>query len=83
MCTNGVSGVQLGLMIDIVDDYTSLGYRWAHKIAHQAEDGEFAEASAKLHGAQHLLADVRALLDEAREALEQPHDHDHFTAKLV
>ena len=83
MCTNGVSGVQLGQMIDIVDDYTSLGYRWAHKIAHQAEDGGFDVACAKLHEAQHLLADARAALDEAREALEGVRAHEGFTAELV
>ena len=85
MCTNGANGVQLGLLIDVVDDYTSLSYRWAHKIAHQAEGGGFDVASVKLHEAQRLLADVRALLDEAREALEESHGHGHghFTAKLA
>lgn len=83
MCTNGVNGIQLGQLIDVIDDYTSLGYRWAHKIAHQAEDGGYVIASDKLHEAQHLLADVRALLDEARESLEEPHGHENFTAKLV
>lgn len=40
-------------------------------MAHIAEDGGFASASDKLHAAQHLLADARALLDEAKLCVEE------------
>ena len=66
MCTNGVNTSQFESMIDMADDYVAVGYRWIHKMAHMAEDGGFASASEKLHAAQALLADARALLDEAK-----------------
>lgn len=71
MCTNGVSTTQFESMIDMADDYVAVGYRWTHKMAHIAEDGGFAPASDKLHAAQHLLADARALLDEAKLRVEE------------
>ena len=70
MCTNGVNTGQLEQMIDQASDHIALEYRWAHKLAHLAGDGGFSGTSEKLHSAQAMLADVRALLDEAKEALE-------------
>ena len=71
MCTNGVNTGQFELMIDQIDDHIKLERRWSHNLAHQAEDAGFAGVSEKLHKAQSLLDDVRALLDEAKEALEE------------
>lgn len=71
MCTNGVNTTQLQSMIDMTDDYVAVGYRWAHKIAHMSADGGFAGASEKLHAAQVLLADARALFDEAKMCVEE------------
>ena len=70
MCTNGVNTGQLELMIEQVDDHIKLERRWAHNLAHTAEDAGFATVGAKLHAAQTLLDDVRALLDEAKDAIE-------------
>ena len=70
MCTNGLNTGQLEQMINQVGDHVALEYRWAHKLAHAAGDAGFASSSEKLHAAQALLADVRALLDEAKEALD-------------
>lgn len=71
MCTNGVNTTQFESMIDMADDYIAVGYRWTHKMAHMAGDGGFASASEKLHAAQNLLADARALLDEAKMSVEE------------
>lgn len=70
MCTNGVNTGQLELMIEQVDDHIKLERRWAHNLAHTAEDAGFATVGAKLHAVQTLLDDVRALLDEAKDAIE-------------
>lgn len=70
MCTNGVNTGQLEMMIEQIDDHCKLERRWAHNLAHTAEDAGFATVSEKLHGAQALLDDVRALLDEAKDAIE-------------
>ena len=70
MCTNGVNTGQLEMMIDQIDDHCKLERRWAHNLAHTAEDAGFATVGEKLHQAQALLDDVRALLDDARDAIE-------------
>ena len=71
MCTNGVNTGQLELMIEQIDDHCKLERRWAHNLAHTAEDAGFATVSEKLHAAQALLDDVRAMLDEAKDAIEE------------
>ena len=38
MCTNGVNTGQFEQMIDQIDDHIKLERRWAHTLAHQAED---------------------------------------------
>lgn len=70
MCTNGVNTGQLELMIEQIDDHCKLERRWAHNLAHTAGDAGFATVSEKLHEAQALLDDVRAKLDEAKDAIE-------------
>lgn len=70
MCTNGINTGQFATMIEQIDDHLKLERRWAHNLAHQAEDAGYATVGAKLHAAQQLLDDVRALLDDAKEALE-------------
>ena len=71
MCTNGMSVDQFEQMIDMIDDYAALGYRWAHKMAHVAGDAGRTSASEKLHAAQMLLADARSLFDEAKTCVEE------------
>lgn len=70
MCTNGVNTGQLELMIEQIDDHIKLERRWTHNLAHKAEDAGFDTVSAKLHAAQSLLDDVRAMLDEAKDAID-------------
>lgn len=70
MCTNGVNTGQLELMIEQIDDHCKLERRWAHNLAHTAEDAGFTTVSEKLHAAQALLDDVRAMLDEAKDAID-------------
>lgn len=70
MCTNGVNTGQLELMIEQIDDHCKLERRWMHNLAHNAEDAGFETVSIKLHAAQSMMDDVRALLDEAKDAIE-------------
>ena len=86
MCTNGVNTQQFTQMLDMVDDHVALEYRWTHRLAHMAGDAGYEETSQKLHEAQSLLADVRALLDEAKECFESDAMKaapDSATVKLV
>ena len=70
MCTNGINTGQFSQMIDQIDEHIKLERRWAHMRAHQAGDAGFAQTNEKLHNVQALLDDVRAMLDEAKDALE-------------
>ena len=86
MCTNGVNTTQFMQMLDMVDDHVALEYRWSHRLAHTAEDGGYKETSEKLHKAQAMLAEVRALLDEAKESFETEtykQSSDNTTVKLM
>lgn len=70
MCTNGVNVGQFDQMIDQIDDHIKLERRWVHTLAHSAEDGGFTQVGATLHKAQAALDEVRALLADAKDALE-------------
>lgn len=70
MCTNGINTGQFEQMIEQIDDHIKLERRWAHNLGHMAGDAGFATVSEKMHTAQAMLDDVRALLDEAKDALE-------------
>lgn len=84
MCTNGVNTAQLEMMIDQVDDHIKLERRHVHNLAHTADDAGFATVGEKLHAAQHLLDEVRAALDEAKDAMEDDAaDATGFTVSLV
>ena len=69
MCTNGINTGQFEQMIEQIDDHIKLERRWAHNLGHMAGDAGFATVSEKMHAAQAMLDDVRALLDEAKDAL--------------
>ena len=71
MCTNGVNTGQFEQMIEQIDDHVKLERRWAHTLGHMSGDAGFATVSEKMHAAQALLDDVRAMLDEAKDALEE------------
>lgn len=84
MCTNGINMGQFEQMIDQIDDHIKLERRWAHNLAHQAEDAGYETVSKKLHAAMHALDDIRALLDDAKDALEDDAQTvDGVTIKLV
>ena len=70
MCTNGVNTGQLEQMIDQVDDHIKLERRWSHTLAHLAGDAGFEATYEKLHQVQTLLDEARAVLSDAKDALE-------------
>lgn len=70
MCTNGVNTGQLEQMIDQVDDHIKLERRWSHTLAHLAGDAGFETTHEKLHQVQALLDEARAVLSDAKDALE-------------
>ena len=71
MCSNGINTGQFEQMIDQIDDHIKLERRWVHNLAHQAGDAGFASTDDKLHAAQELLDEVRALLADAKDELEE------------
>ena len=71
MCTNGINTGQFDMMISQIDDHIALERRWTHKLAHQAGDAGFTTVDEKLHGVQELLDEARALLTDAKDALEE------------
>lgn len=71
MCSNGINTGQFEQMIDQIDDHIKLERRWVHNLAHQAGDAGFAATDDKLHSAQELLDEVRALLADAKDELEE------------
>jgi hypothetical protein len=71
MCTNGINTGQFEQMISQIDDHVALERRWVHRLAHQAGDAGFATVDDKLHSVQELLDEARALLADAKDALEE------------
>lgn len=70
MCTNGVNLGQFDQMIDQIDDHIKLERRWTHTLAHSAEDAGFSSVGELLHRVQAALDEARALLADAKDALE-------------
>ncbi|MEE8722837.1 MAG: dynein gamma chain protein [Eggerthellaceae bacterium] len=70
MCTNGVNTGQFEQMIDMIDDHIKTERRWTHNLGHMAGDAGFPTVSEKLHQAMAQLDDVRALLADTKDALE-------------
>lgn len=84
MCTNGINTAQFEQMVDQIDDHIKLERRWAHNLGHQAEDAGYQTVGAKLHEAMAALDSVRALLDDAKDALEDDaRDASGVTVELV
>lgn len=71
MCTNGVNAGQFEQMIDMIDDHIKVERRWAHNMGHNAEDAGFPTVGEKLHQVMAQLDAVRALLSDAKDALEE------------
>ncbi len=70
MCTNGINTGQFGMMVEQLDDQLAVNRRWAHKLAHAAGDAGFSQTDDALHKVQELLDDARALLSDAKDAIE-------------
>lgn len=70
MCTNGINTGQFEEMIEQIDDHIKLERRWAHNLAHKAEDAGYTSTGKKLHEAQALLDEVRAILSDAKDSIE-------------
>lgn len=84
MCTNGINTDQFEMMIEQIDDHIKLERRWTHNLAHKAEDAGFDTVGDKLHQAMTMLDDIRALLDDAKDALEDDaRDASGVTVELV
>jgi hypothetical protein len=71
MCANGVNTEQYKMMVDYMDDQLAVNRRWIHKMAHNVEDNGYAKTSEIMHQAQALIDDVRALLADAKDAIEE------------
>lgn len=71
MCTNGVNTGQFTTMLEHLDDQIALDRRWVHKLAHTAGDAGFTTTDDTLHRIQELLDDARALISDAKDALEK------------
>jgi hypothetical protein len=71
MCTNGVNVTQFKSTIEQIDEAVALTRRWAHRAYHTADNAQQEKTAAKLHEAQSLLDEVRALLSEASDTVEE------------
>ena len=71
MCSNGINTGQFEQMMTQIDDHIALERRWVHRLAHQAGDAGYSHVDEKLHAVQELLDEARALLTDARDALEE------------
>ena len=84
MCTNGINTGQFDQMMSQIDDHIALERRWVHRLAHQAGDAGFTTVDDKLHAVQELLDEARALITDAKDALEtDAADSSGVTVNLV
>ena len=71
MCTNGINTGQFEQMIEQIDDHIKLERRWAAQPGAVWRETPLSPPFPRsMHAAQAMLDDVRALLDEAKDALE-------------
>jgi hypothetical protein len=71
MCTNGVNTTQFRSTIEQIDEAVALTRRWTHRAYHAADDSQQTKTAAKLQEAQALLDEVRALLSEAGDTIDE------------
>jgi len=71
MCTNGVNSTQFKASIEQIDEAAALLRRWTHRSYHAAENNRMPDTATKLKQAQTLLDEVRALLSEASDTVEE------------
>lgn len=82
MCKDGINVEHFTASIGQIDEAIALCRRWTHRLAHQIEDSGMLGTSVKLHEAQSLLDDVRALLEDASGLVEKETAED-VTVQLV
>ena len=70
MCTNGVNTNQFKMLLEQMVDKFALNRRWVHKLAHQAGDNGYEKTDETLHQIQALLDEARALMTDAKDALD-------------
>ena len=70
MCTNGVNTNQFKMMLEQMDDQIALNRRCVHKLAHQAGDNGYEKTDETLHQIQAFLDEARALMTDAKDALD-------------
>jgi hypothetical protein len=70
MCANGVNTEQYKMMLDYMDDQLAVNRRWVHKMAHNVGDNGYDKTCEVMHQVQALLDDARALLSDAKDAIE-------------
>ena len=71
MCTNSVNATQLRATVEQIDEAVALTRRWTHRSYHTAEVAQLSKTAAKLLAAQSLLDEVRALLADASDLVEE------------
>jgi hypothetical protein len=71
MCTNGVNVTQFKATVEQIDEAVALTRRWTHRAYHTADGGGQPRTAATLKEAQGLLDEVRALLSEAGDSIEE------------
>lgn len=71
MCQNGVNTGQYQMMLEQIDDQLAVNRRWVHKLAHLAGDNGYAKTDEIMHHVQELLDEARALMTDAKDALEE------------
>jgi hypothetical protein len=71
MCTNGVNVTQFKATIEQIDEAVALTRRWTHRAWHTADGGQQTRTADRLREAQGLLDEVRALLSEAADTVEE------------
>jgi hypothetical protein len=71
MCTNGVNITQFKATIEQIDEAVALTRRWTHRAFHTADNAQQPRTAKALREAQGLLDEVRALLSEAGDTVEE------------
>jgi hypothetical protein len=83
MCTNGVNATQFKSTIEQIDEAVALTRRWTHRAYHTADGAQQTKTAAKLREAQGLLDEVRALLSDAADIVEEEADSAGVSVNLV
>ncbi len=71
MCTNGVNTGQLRSTIEMIDATVALTRKWTHKSYHLADDAGMQRSAKQLAAVQAALDEVRAMLEDAQDAVDR------------